>query len=181
MMDYQILRSRRKTLALELTPRGELLVRAPLRLPKRDIQRFIESKKDWIDAHLAKLPHVTPLTPEEHRALIRAAKVDFPQRVSCFAEKMGITYGRITIRSQKSRWGSCSAAGNLSFNCLLMLAPEPVRDYVVVHELCHRKEMNHSPRFWAEVETILPDCRQQRAWLREHGTSLLARLPDAQK
>ena len=177
MMDYRILRSRRKTLALELTPRGELLVRAPLRLPKRDIQRFIESKKDWIDAHLAKLPHVTPLTPEEHHALIRAAKVDFPQRVSCFAEKMGITYGRITIRSQRTRWGSCSAKGNLNFNCLLMLCPEDVRDYVVIHELCHRKELNHSARFWAEVERILPDYKIRQKWLKDNGSSLIGRLP----
>lgn len=94
---------------------------------------------------------------------------------------MGISFGRITIRSQHTRWGSCSADGNLSFNCLLMFAPESVQDYVVVHELCHRKHMNHSPAFWAEVEKVLPDYRLQKAWLKEQGTSLLARLPDTQK
>ena len=72
--------------------------------------------------------------------------------------------------------GSCSGAGNLNFNCLLMLAPPEVRDYGVVHELCHRKEMNHSARFWKEVENILPDYRQRRAWLKENGGRLIARM-----
>ena len=71
--------------------------------------------------------------------------------------------------------------GNLNFNCLLMLAPEAVLDYVIIHELCHRKQMNHSAQFWAEVERILPDYTEQRRWLKQQGANLLARLPDAQK
>ena len=97
---------------------------------------------------------------------------------------MDVTFGRITIRSQHSRWGSCSASGNLNFNCLLMLAPEAVRDYVIVHELCHRKVMNHSPGFWKEVGAVLPSFQTHRRWLKENGASLLARLPakeDAQR
>ena len=94
-----------------------------------------------------------------------------------YAPAVGVTYDRITIRSQRTRWGSCSSRGNLNFNCLLMLAPEKVVDYVVVHELCHRKEMNHSPRFWAEVERILPDYRQSKRWLKENGQSLMGQLP----
>jgi len=91
---------------------------------------------------------------------------------------VGVDYGRITIRSQRTRWGSCSAKGNLNFNCLLMLCPEEVRDYVVIHELCHRKELNHSPKFWAEVEKVCPDHARQRKWLKENGGSLIARLPE---
>ena len=181
MMDYRLLRSRRKTLAIEITPRGELLVRAPLRLSKKEIEKFLVSRADWIEAHLARLPAVTPLTQSEHAALIRTAKDVLPGKVRFYAERIGVTYGRISVRSQHSRWGSCSAAGNLNFNCLLMLAPEPVQDYVVVHELCHRKEMNHSPRFWTEVESILPGFRMQKKWLKENGSALLSRLPDAQK
>ena len=89
---------------------------------------------------------------------------------------MGVTYGRITIRNQVSRWGSCSSVGNLNFNCLLMLAPPEVRDYVVVHELCHRKEMNHSPAFWAEVEKMIPDYKAHKKWLKDNGTALISRL-----
>ena len=94
-----------------------------------------------------------------------------------YAPLVGVSYGRITIRSQRGRWGSCSGAGNLNFNCLLMLTPPQVREYVVVHELCHRKQMNHSSQFWAEVERILPDYRQRRQWLKDQGGALIARLP----
>ena len=86
-----------------------------------------------------------------------------------------MTWGRITIRCQKTRWGSCSAKGNLNFNCLLMLSPPQVQTYVVVHELAHRKHMDHSPAFWAEVETVLPDYRDSVRWLKTNGGKLLSR------
>ena len=89
---------------------------------------------------------------------------------------MGVTYGKVTIRSQKTRWGSCSARGNLNFNCLLMLTPPEVQDYVLVHELAHRIEMNHSPRFWKIVENVLPDYKRRKQWLRKEGTLLIERL-----
>lgn len=101
------------------------------------------------------------------------ALVDIPQRVRMFAPIVGVEYGRITIRMQKSRWGSCSSKGNLNFNCLLMAMPEEVRDYVVVHELCHRKQMNHSDKFWAEVEKVLPDYKVSRKWLRDNGEEIM--------
>lgn len=180
-MDYTLIRSRRKTVAIEITCRGEILVRAPLRMAKRDIQRFVASRRDWIEAHLARInqrPVVPVLTEAELQTLARQAKEIIPGKAAHYASAMGVTFGRITIRAQRTRWGSCSAAGNLNFNCLLMLTPEDVLDYVIVHELCHRKEMNHSPRFWSEVETVLPDYRTRRKWLKDQGAALMARLPE---
>ena len=89
-----------------------------------------------------------------------------------YAQLLGVTYATISIRDQKTRWGSCSSKGNLSFSWRLILAPPKVLDYVVVHELCHRKEMNHSPRFWVLVESMIPDYKTHRKWLKENGEKL---------
>ena len=179
-MEYKLIRSSRKTLSLQITPTGEVVVRAPNRLSRREIDAFVLSKEGWIQSHLAKATRHSPiqkLTEQELKSLAAQAKADLPQRVAHFAPQVGVTWERITIRAQHTRWGSCSANGNLNFNCLLMLAPESVRDYVVVHELCHRKEMNHSPRFWAEVAKVLPDYAAARQWLKDNGSALIARLP----
>ena len=93
-------------------------------------------------------------TAEELAALVQAAKGDIYERVERYRTLLGVSVGRVTIRCQRTKWGSCSAMGNLNFNCLLMLCPPDVRDFVVVHELCHRKEMNHSARFWKLVESV---------------------------
>ncbi len=104
--------------------------------------------------------------------LRRRAQEILTERAELWSHKMAISFERITIRDQKTRWGSCSSMGNLNFNWRLILAPPAVLDYVVVHELCHRLEMNHSQRFWTHVERWLPDYRVARTWLREHGKSL---------
>ena len=181
MIPYRLVRSSRKTVAIQITPGGEVILRCPNRYPRKAAEAFLESKGDWIKKHLEKIaqrPTGQRLTPEEVRALARQAGEDLSRRVPRFASLVGVTYGRITIRSQRTRWGSCSAKGNLNFNCLLSLCPEEVRDYVVIHELCHRIELNHSPRFWAEVERIMPDYARHRKWLKENGAALIARLPE---
>ena len=176
-MEYTLIRSSRKTLSIQLSPGGEVVVRAPNRMPKREIERFLEEKRDWIETHLSKLPAVQPrLTEAELQELARHAKEVLPEITAYYAPLVGVDYGRITIRAQRTRWGSCSARGNLNFNCLLMLTPDDVMEYVVVHELCHRKEMNHSARFWAEVERVLPGYRESRRWLKENGGGLICRL-----
>jgi predicted metal-dependent hydrolase len=143
-----------------------------------EIRRFVESKADWLQKHLSKRKPVnmTKYTPKEIQQLREQARKRVTQRVKHYAPIIGVTYGQITIRTQHTRWGSCSSKGNLNFNCLLALVPEAVLDYIVVHELCHRKEMNHSPRFWAEVEKILPEYKHQKTWLRENGPTLVARI-----
>jgi len=177
---YRIIRSSRKSLSLQITPAGEVIVRCPNRMPKRQIEAFLAEKQDWIETHLSKIearPRLPSFTREQLEVLADQARDAIAQRVKHFAPLVGVTYGRITIRSQHTRWGSCSAKGNLNFNCLLMLTPPQVLDYVVVHELCHRKELNHSPRFWAEVEKICPEYRIHRKWLKDNGGALIARLP----
>lgn len=102
----------------------------------------------------------------------KAAKEYIPQRVAHYQQFTGGAYERIVIRDQKTRWGSCSSNKTLSFNYRLMLAPPQILDYVVVHELCHLKHMNHSREFWAAVEEVMPDYKIYRKWLREHGSEL---------
>ena len=179
-ISYQIIRSSRKTMSLEIKTDGTILVRAPLGIPKSRIQKFVEEKQEWILKNLVKIQkrdeqreQITRLSALERQHLQNKACVLIPRRVSYFAEKIGVSYGKITLRQQKTRWGSCSANGNLNFNWLLILAPPQVLDYVVVHELCHRKEMNHSPAFWKEVEAILPDYRGKRKWLKDNGWRLM--------
>ena len=179
-ISYQIIRSSRKTMSLEIKADGSVVIRAPLRLSETKIQKFVEEKQEWILKNLEKIQkrdaqkeNVQKLSALERQHLQNKACVVIPRRVAYYAEKLGVSYGKITLRQQKTRWGSCSAKGNLNFNCLLMKAPPEVLDYVVVHELCHRLEMNHSPRFWAQVERVLPDYKVSRKWLREHGNELM--------
>ncbi len=180
-MDYVLIRSRRRTLALRLLPDGTPEVRAPRLSSRRRIEAFLQEHRDWIAKQQQKLaarPPVERLTAEELAALKKRARPVFLERTAYFAPLVGVRTGRLAVRSQRSKWGSCSSKGNLNFNCLLLLAPAEVLDYVVVHELCHLLEMNHSPRFWANVARVLPDYAKARQWLRENGTGLMARLPD---
>ena len=179
---YQVIRSGRKTLSLELSPKG-LLVRAPYAVSQKQIEDFVRSHEKWIENHRAKLEKAMEaqsgeekLTLEELQALADRALQVIPPRAAYYAEKIGVTYGRITIRNQKTRWGSCSSKGNLNFNCLLMLTPPEVIDSIVVHELCHRKEMNHSERFYAEVLRVFPKYWACHRWLKENGAALIARM-----
>lgn len=177
---YSVHRSDRKTIAIRITPEGQVEVRCPRRMKDADIRRFVEEKAAWVEKHLAaraNRPVPEKFTPEQIRLLALQAKQSLPPRAERYARQMGVHYGRIAIRSQHSRWGSCSGKGNLNFNCLLMLTPPEVRDYVIVHELCHLRQMNHSPQFWAEVEAVMPNYREPKKWLKENGSTLIARLP----
>lgn len=177
-----VMRSRRKTIALSLQADGSLVVRAPLGMSDAAIGRFVESKQVWIAKKRALLEQAREshgdavLSDEEVMQLKAAAKIDLTQRVVHWAPKVGVEIAHVGIRTQRTRWGSCSAKGNLSLNALLMLAPESVRDYVVVHELCHLREMNHSPRFWALVAKVLPNYKSAEAWLKKNGHALLWRI-----
>ena len=181
-MEFELIRSARKSLAIEIK-QGKLIIRAPLQATNEEINRFMLEHKRWIETHLQKAQaqqqaqkEIHKLTADEIRALANQALEVIPKRVAYYAPLVGVTYGRITIRNQRSKWGSCSSKGNLNFNCLLMLAPPEVLDSVVVHELCHRKEMNHSDRFYAEVLRVFPDYWTQDKWLKENGPILMAMM-----
>ena len=181
--EYTLIRSDRRSLGLEITPKGELIVRAPRFASKAQIEGLLREKADWIARARARAAErlkaaqaAGALTAEELKTLAAQAKAYLPGRVAHFAAALGVDYGRITIRAQRSRWGSCSSRGNLNFNCLLMLTTPEVIDSIVAHELCHRRHMDHSAAFYAELARVCPDHRACRAWLTEHGPVLLARL-----
>ena len=180
VLNYELIRSSRKTLGIEIKKDGSLIVRSPRRLAKAEIERFLEKHSEWILKHRAKAlaqaeknADIEKLTRPEIVALAHKASQVIPERVRHYAPLIGVDYGRITIRKQKTRWGSCSSRRNLNFNCLLMLAPPEVLDSVVVHELCHLKEMNHSERFYKEVLRVYPEYWKWHGWLKENGGRLL--------
>lgn len=183
-IDIQLIRSRRKSIGIQVKPDGRIIVRAPLMMPRSEIDRFVSDSSGWIEKQLARLRKaqaaipINKLSDDELDALRKKAKQVIPARVEHYARLLGVSYGRITIRCQHTKWGSCSSAGNLNFNCLLMLAPDEVIDSVVVHELCHRLEMNHSQRFYAHVTRVFPQYQQCRRWLRDNGAALLAQIPE---
>lgn len=173
---YEWVRSRRRTMAVQIKEDGQVVVRTPYSVSRAEVERFLEERGEWIlknrqdlmDARKKK----TVITEEMRKAGVEKALRIFPERVEYYARLMGISYGRITIREQKTRWGSCSGRGNLNFNWKLVLMPPEILDYVVVHELAHRREMNHSRAFWKIVEQVLPDYQERRKKLKELALSL---------
>jgi predicted metal-dependent hydrolase len=214
-MEYTVIRSRRKTIAVEITKEGDVLVRAPLKLARREVLAFVHQSSGWIARKLAqarvlqeertarRFQEGEPFSflGEQHRlryvaggeyllkengefllgadlsaragALFRTwyrarAREILEDRVAYFALRMGLTCRSVRITDAKERWGSCNAAGSLNFAWRLVMAPPPVIDYVIVHELVHLVEMNHSRMFWGRVGRILPDYAQRRKWLRDN-------------
>ena len=181
-MDYNVIKSSRKTISIQVTKNG-VIVRAPYRMTNAEIEKFVSEHEAWIEKHtkrlkeqLAEETQIEKLTADEIRELANKALEYIPERVAYYAPLVGVTYGRITIRNQKSRWGSCSEKGNLNFNCLLMLTPPEVIDSVVVHELCRRKHMNHSRAFYDEVIRAYPDYYKWDGWLKKNGGMIMKRM-----
>lgn len=181
-MEYTLIRSDRKSLGMQIKG-TEVIVRAPFSEPQSRIDAFVRENAEWAERNLKKAEErqekadsLGPLTPEEIERLAKIARDYIPRRAELYARVIGVKYNRITVRCQKTKWGSCSSAGNLNFNCLLMLCPREVIDSVVVHELCHLKEMNHSRRFYREVLSAFPDYKKYHAWLKKNGGVLLERV-----
>ena len=180
--EYTLIRSKRRTLSLQIKG-DELIVRAPKRVSKREIDDFVLRHEAWIDKQRSKIARreselsaIPKLSEEELKKLAEQARAYIPSRVEYYATKIGLSYGGITLRCQKTRWGSCSAKKNLNFNILLMLTPPEAIDSVVVHELCHLKEMNHSDRFYKLVNAAYPDYDRWNKWLKQNGAAIMARV-----
>ena len=169
-MKYEIVYSGRKTISLCIK-NGGLVVRAPYKTKKERIEKVIASHQDWIAKHIERQKErnkkYEDLTDEKIEFLRKEAKRILPIKVAYYANIMGLKYGRITITSAKTRFGSCSSKGNISFSYRLMLYPEEAIDYVVVHELAHLYEMNHSPRFYKIIEAVLPDYKERKKLLKK--------------
>nr|WP_325211960.1 YgjP-like metallopeptidase domain-containing protein [uncultured Oscillibacter sp.] len=170
MEPYELIRSRRKTLALEITPDGRLLVRAPLRCSQARVDAFAAAHAAWIEKHLglqrdraARRPPAP--TAAEIEALKSRARAELPGIIARWSEQMGVRPAGFKVTAARKRYGSCSAKNSLCFSCFLMNCPAEAVELVVVHELCHIREKNHGPKFYALLEQYLPDWRERKKLL----------------
>lgn len=172
-----VIRSARKSLGLEVRDANTVLARIPTRVSDRELKTFVENHRSWIlektevMAEREEKRKSTPAPPPELLSKTDRMKIQLKigKRVRHYCEAMGVTVGYVTVKNQKTRWGSCSAKGNVNFNYQLAFLPDELLDYVVIHELAHRRHMNHSRAFWAEVEKYCPDYLERREQLKEYS------------
>ena len=169
-MDYKIVYSKRKTLSICIKD-GAVIVRSPFGVSSERISTFVKSHGEWINHSLEKQQKrrakFENLTEEDISALKREAKIYFVRETERISKIMGLKYGRITITSAKTRFGSCSSKGNISYSYRLMLYPEAARQYVIVHELSHLVYMDHSKKFYQLIEKYMPNYKEIRKLLKE--------------
>ena len=169
-MEYEIIYSKRKTLCLQVKQDGKLIVRCPYGTKKEKIQEFVESHKGWIESKQKiiknRLVPIDKLSNDEILELKKLALEYIPPRVKYYSDLLGVTPSRISINQAKSRFGSCSSKKSLNFSCNVMRYPTEAVDYVVLHEVAHIIELNHSKRFWAIIEKCMPDYKQRKQILK---------------
>jgi predicted metal-dependent hydrolase len=164
---YRLIRSKRKTLALEVHPGREVLVRAPMKMPQKEIDAFLSARKDWVYTHWRKPARArVDYSKEEERLLRLKARELLPGLIQRYGTKLGVNAGRITITGARTRFGSCSAKGSVCFSFRLMAYPLESVEYVVLHELAHLKHLNHSPAFYKLVESLMPDWKERAKMLK---------------
>ena len=165
-----MIRSRRRTVALEITRECKVRVRAPLRMPQAAIDDFVASHQSWLEEHLTRqrtrmAAAPPPPTPEELRALKARAREILPPKVAYYSRLLGLFPTGVKITAARTRYGSCSGKNSLCFSCFLVDSPEPAIDLVVVHELCHIRYKNHGPAFYALLSSVFPDYRERQKLL----------------
>ena len=168
-MEYKVIYSKRKTISISIE-NCEPVIKAPVGTDEKTLRKIVEKHSKWISSHVEyqrkKLALFKDLTAEDINKLKKDAKIYFKEKTDYYAKMMDINYGRITITSAQKRFGSCSSKGDISFSYRLMLYPEAAREYVVVHELAHRKEMNHSKRFYDIISSVMPDYKERKLLLK---------------
>ena len=180
--NLKIIRSTRKSIGIEIKSDLTVIVRAPLFLSDNTVKKLVLEKEDWIDKKIEQIKNKSSLslpafTQKEIEILREKTRVTITPKAEYFAKILNVSFNKLSVKKQISVWGSCSAKQNINFNLLLCLCPDEVIDYIVVHELCHLKELNHSKRFWSEVEKVLPNYKSLRLWLKTNGGALIKRLP----
>lgn len=179
--EFELLRSARRTLAVEVLRDGRVVVRAPLRMPRREIEAFVARQGDWIarQREKARQAEEVVLTAELERALRARAARELPELVREWEVRMGVRCTGISVTGALHRWGSCSSARRLCFSYRVLLLPPEERAYIVVHELAHLREMNHSARFYAVVGEVMPDWRERAENIRSFERTHRFIVPDA--
>lgn len=151
---------------------GTLRVTLPQRGSKREAQAFIERSAEWIERQRQTVGARPPAEHQDEAALKKQAARELPPALLALASALDVTVARVSIRNQRSRWGACSSRGSITLNWRLVLVPGFVREYVMIHELMHRRELNHSKRFWRHVAAACPRMDEARRWLRTDGQRL---------
>ena len=168
-MEYKVIYSKRKTVSIAIE-NCEPIVKAPIGTDEETLRKIVLKHSSWIAKHVEqqrkKAALFKDLTDDDIKAIKKEAKRYFAEKTEYYAKMMGIDYGRITVTSAQKRFGSCSSKGNISFSYRLMLYPEAAREYVVVHELAHRREMNHSKRFYDIIAKVMPDYKYRKRLLK---------------
>jgi predicted metal-dependent hydrolase len=168
---YKIKNSyRAKHIRLALYPDKSIVVTKPFLCSQKTVENFITSKKAWIEKKLQyfdKIPKKRQFSKEHYLKNKETARKIIQNKVEKYSIKLALEYQRLAIRNQKTRWGSCSKEGNLNFNYKIILLPEHLQDYIIIHELCHLKELNHSKKFWSLVEQACPDYKNHRRELKK--------------
>lgn len=176
MIKYRLIYSNRKSIAINIDEKGRVLVKAPAGFPQQRIDEIVRQKEDWINRQKirqrVRRENQRTFTEEEITDYRKKAEMILTERVHYYEPILGVKVNRIHIKDQKTRWGSCSSKKNVNLNWRLILAPQEVMDYVIIHELCHLIEMNHSRAFWELVESICPDYRERKQWLKENAGKL---------
>lgn len=171
--DFEVVYSKRKTIALCVRRDGTVLVRAPYATSQKTIKDFVEKNSLWLQRAKKKVEDKKEIrrdaTPSEEATLRKKAKEILPVKVNYFSSFIGVVPTKITVTGARTRFGSCSGKNSISFSFYLMRYPEEAIDYVVVHELCHILHHNHSKEFYKEIEKILPDYKERERLLRTYN------------